>query len=289
MDNIVWFLPYRTEALTIFFKVISLIAEDAFIIAFLAIGYWCFNKKLYRDLTVLVCLSIMLNVLLKVIFKIPRPMIEPLIAINDDYSFPSGHAQITAVFWLMLASYYKRSFVWFLAGFMIIAQCLSRVYLGVHYMTDVVVGSLIGVITIIGYRLYRNSDYWILFSRNKWAMSLIFVGWLLVYYLSMIDDLNANCITAMGALSGVIIGHLMENTLCAYQEPLGYRAKWVIAAVGMGLIIALQKGLKLIPMEHGMLYFFGFYFILGLQITYIFPALFNYFYNKKMHKHALTK
>lgn len=289
MDILTWFLSCRTEALTVFFKVISLIAEETFIMAFVAIGYWCFNKKLYRDLAVLVCLSIMLNVLLKAVFKIPRPMIEPLVSINDLYSFPSGHAQITAVFWLVLAVYYKRPSMWGLAVFMIIAQCISRMYLGVHFFLDVFMGSLMGLITVIGYVMYHNSVYWPIFSKSKWAMALVFLGWILVYFLSMIDDLNANSIVAIGALAGVILGHILENNFCVYQNPINFVSKAVIAIVGMVLLLTMQYGLKIIPMSHGYFYYFGVYMVLGLQITFIFPLIVQLCYKKELRKPALTK
>lgn len=273
MDIVTWFLPYRTDVLTLFFKAISLIAEDIFIMGFVAIGYWCFNKKFYRDLAVLLCLSIMLNVLLKAVFKIPRPMIEPLVMVNDLFSFPSGHAQITAVFWLTIAFYYKRGIIWGLAAFIIVAQCIARMYLGVHFFLDVFVGSLVGLFTVIGYEKFRRSGYWSLFSRSKWGMALVFAGWILVYYLSMIDDLNANNMVAMGALAGVIAGHLFENSYCIFENPKSNVRRYILGFLGLGLLLGMHFVLKIIPISHGYFYYFGAYMILGLQITFIFPLI----------------
>lgn len=289
MDILIWFLSWRTEALTLFFKVISLSAEETFLMAFVALGYWCFNKKLYRDLAVIICVSIMFNVLLKAVFKIPRPMVEPLVSINDLYSFPSGHAQVTAVFWLMLASYYKRAFLWGLAVFVIVAQCLSRMYLGVHFFLDVFVGSMLGVVTVYGYIIYRNSVYWTLFSKSKWAMAMVFACWILVYYLSMIDDLNANNIVAIGALSGIVIGHLLENRFCSYSTPIKHVTKCIIGTLGIALLLSIQYVLKVLPVNHGYGYYLCAYMLLGMQITYLFPALIQIINKKTKHKHAIDK
>jgi len=112
MNDLAWVVPYRNDALTVFFKMFSYTGEEWFLMAFLAIGYWCINKKLFRDLAIMVCISTLLNVLLKGIFMVPRPLGEHLMAVNDLYSFPSGHAQVATIFWLILAIYYKQAFFW---------------------------------------------------------------------------------------------------------------------------------------------------------------------------------
>jgi undecaprenyl-diphosphatase len=92
-----------------------------------------------------------LDAALKVAFHHPRPT-EAIIAIPDSYSFPSGHAVAASALYLTLAvvasDFERRARPrrLIVAGGIIICLLVawSRVYLGVHYFTDVVGGLLIG-------------------------------------------------------------------------------------------------------------------------------------------------
>ena len=84
---------------------------------------------------------------LKVLFAEPRPFMVlknvHLLAAGLDKSpsFPSGHATLAFMVAVILANYFKRKYLFFLIA---IAICFSRVYLGVHYVSDVAAGALIG-------------------------------------------------------------------------------------------------------------------------------------------------
>lgn len=274
MNELAWVVPYRNEALTLFFKMISYTAEEWFLMTFLAIGYWCINKKIFRDLTIMVCISTLLNVFLKSIFMVPRPIGEHLMAVNDFYSFPSGHAQVATIFWLLLAFHYKQTFFWWLAGVMILGQCLSRVYLGVHFPSDVFAGFVVGSITVVAYALYRNSIYWPIFSRSKWAVAVVFALSIGLYYFCILDGLNKNNIVAGGALLGIILGHLLEHRFCRYQNPSSYLFKVVIACFGLITLLGLKLILKAFaPDSQSLLYVFGMYFVLGVYIIYLVPTI----------------
>jgi undecaprenyl-diphosphatase len=96
------------------------------------------------------------NVLLKYQFARPRPIESRLMA-ETGYSFPSGHAMIsTAVYGLLIYLIYKRfknhrlrNIVIGLLIALIILIDVSRVYVGVHYTSDVVAGTCISIAYLI--------------------------------------------------------------------------------------------------------------------------------------------
>jgi undecaprenyl-diphosphatase len=93
--------------------------------------------------------SALLNLALKTIFHRARPDLNRLIEITG-YSFPSGHAMaavtlygiLTYLLWKHIPSQVGRNFLLIFSAFMIIMIGLSRIYLGVHYPSDVIAGFL---------------------------------------------------------------------------------------------------------------------------------------------------
>ena len=99
----------------------------------------------------------LLNMTLKLAFKRPRP--EPFFNLSppESYSFPSGHSLTSAVFFGALAAILTarirservRAAIWIVCTAMFLLIGLSRIYLGVHYTTDVIAGFAAALIWIL--------------------------------------------------------------------------------------------------------------------------------------------
>ena len=89
---------------------------------------------------------------IKIVAQIPRPCLG--LECPDGYSFPSGHAAVIFSAMTIAILYSKRKKL--KVGFSILAVlvAISRVVLGTHRIEDILVGSVIGIIT--GYLIYRN-------------------------------------------------------------------------------------------------------------------------------------
>ena len=111
----------------------------------------------------------LLNVLVKDSFQRPRPHFDHPLVTLATYSFPSGHAAGSTVFWgfvCVLAWSWPardsiRRLLAVVAPLVVALTCLSRVYLGAHYLTDVVAGVCEGVAwvcacVLLRYRLVRG-------------------------------------------------------------------------------------------------------------------------------------
>ncbi|HET9983420.1 MAG TPA: phosphatase PAP2 family protein [Longimicrobiales bacterium] len=93
-----------------------------------------------------------LGITLKHIFYRPRPTLIPWLSAVATPSFPSGHAMDSAVTYGTiaylvgrLATGRLRRAVWGLAALLVVLIGLSRIYLGVHYPSDVIAGWLAGI------------------------------------------------------------------------------------------------------------------------------------------------
>lgn len=97
--------------------------------------------------------GMLINVGLKLIFARARPaFVDPLVTL-DSYSFPSGHAAGSTLFYgaliLLLANQERmRRPAWGFGAVMVVLVCMSRVYLGAHYLSDVLAGVTIGLVWI---------------------------------------------------------------------------------------------------------------------------------------------
>jgi membrane protein DedA with SNARE-associated domain/membrane-associated phospholipid phosphatase len=96
--------------------------------------------------------SAALNQLLKALFGRPRPYFEHPLVLETSYSFPSGHAMESLVLYGMLAyfavltlkTWRTRTAIVFGTGLLVLLIGFSRLYLGVHYFSDVVAGYAAG-------------------------------------------------------------------------------------------------------------------------------------------------
>lgn len=116
------------------------------------------NKKIGLSILTNLAIITILNQLLKRILQRPRPT-EYRIIEESGYSFPSGHSMISMAFYgyLIYLSYKyveNKNVKWILISLLSVLICLigiSRIYLGVHYTSDVLGGFLISISYLVIY------------------------------------------------------------------------------------------------------------------------------------------
>jgi len=96
--------------------------------------------------------AVALNTLLKALFARPRPQIFPQLMVENSFSFPSGHTMAAVAFYGLLAILLWRNqrHPWaVLSGLWVFLVAVSRVYLGVHYPSDVLASLAVGTIWLV--------------------------------------------------------------------------------------------------------------------------------------------
>lgn len=146
---------FVTPPLTVEVMLITSSGSSTFylLVSLLVCSWYLYSKQRDRLYLYLICIGGggVLNQVLKLIFERVRPDIFPIIA-ESGYSFPSGHAMGAICFYGILAYFAglglkNRTVRWLLmssAGIYIVLIGLSRVYLGVHYPTDILAGYAAG-------------------------------------------------------------------------------------------------------------------------------------------------
>jgi len=144
--------------LTFFMQVVSALGSSAAYVILIAFIYWCIDEKKGLRLGTVLLVSAWLNIVFKFLLEQPRPFFEgydPSLGMvsADMGGFPSGHAQNSLVVWLIIASWGKAKWQFVLAAIFCVLMAFSRVYLGVHFPTDILGGWLIGGVLLCVYFL----------------------------------------------------------------------------------------------------------------------------------------
>src|SRR3990170_4527003 len=130
----------------------SFIGTEYFFLLVMPAILWCYDAPLGVRAGLALMTSATVNGILKLAFHMPRPpwidaRVHPL-AEETSYGLPSGHAQNSLVLWGYLAYRLRRWWTTFGAVVLILGISFSRIYLGVHFPTDVLGGWIAGAILL---------------------------------------------------------------------------------------------------------------------------------------------
>jgi membrane-associated phospholipid phosphatase len=147
----------ENPALTTIIKGITLLGSGLFYVPVILWVYWCINEKKGQRLVLLLLFSAWVNSAVKVLLKQPRPyFLDPSVGIStaSGYGLPSGHAQQALVFWAAaLPGPLGKRTAWLIAGAAAMVLGFTRLYLGLHFPTDLLGGWFLGLAILGAYYL----------------------------------------------------------------------------------------------------------------------------------------
>ena len=179
IDTTVWsdFVASRTPAMNTFMTGASWLFDPkrAVVVALVVAGaVWWFSKKVMNALYILcsVVFSAANSFIIKHLYERPRPEEALRLITEDGYSFPSGHATVVTALVVSLVMVMTmtrvgrqiRHLLWVAAVVFIAFICVTRLYLGVHWVTDVLGGFGVGLgstLILSPFMLRPNALRWV--------------------------------------------------------------------------------------------------------------------------------
>ena len=238
--------------------------EVVFIVLALFI-YWCVDKRWGCYVLAVSFLSTLLNQFLKIVCQVPRPWVrDPAFTIVESaragatgYSFPSGHAaNITGTLgsW---ARFTKKTWLRVLCIVGILAVSFSRMYLGVHYPSDVLFSLVVGIILVLAfYPIFRNAQDDPRRIRITFAAIVVLALCSALYtelrdWGSNIDadnltEATKNAWLLTGGGAGMLFGIWVEDKYIHFPTQAPWWAQLLKLVLGLALVMGIRMGLKAI-------------------------------------------
>lgn len=266
------------DKLMLFF---TFLGEETFAILLLIAVYWCWNKRLGEYLLFSLYTAMSVNGLMKDLICRPRPFLNEEFSdlryvkvkgvlvdtehLSSSWSFPSGHSQTAGSIYGSLMNG-RRAWAKIAGMVVILLVMVSRVYLGVHYPTDTIVGAVLGLLCawVCGL-LYRR------FYQHR---ILLMGAAVLLSGVMLLVSPSGDSIKTLAMGVGAVAGMWLEDGLVEFRSANGILGRVLRLVIGFAVIMGIRIGLKaLLP---DMMWCHALrYGLMGLFGTFVWPWVFT--------------
>jgi membrane-associated phospholipid phosphatase len=280
LDFLKWVEGLRTRFLDIFFEGITILGEETLIILLVVALWFAVDKKLAQQAFFVTATSLSVNGIIKNFAKVPRPFTKGVSCVRPDtatgYAFPSGHTQGFATWSSFFAAKFKKAWLTILVAVLVGLVAFSRLYLGAHYPSDVIVGVALGVgLSILGNYLFEKVKD----VKKLYLGTLLVLTPFIIYFLFVADPLFADLFKTFGMVGGMVAVAFLDEKM----EPLSYGVVWwkklIRIVVGVVLAVALKEVIKMANvfniMQISLLIDALRYFIVVMAVGYLCPLIFK--------------
>ncbi len=261
LDLIIAIQQVHGLALDNFFRAVTFMGEEEFYLLLLPMLFWCVNFGLGARLAIFFMLSLWLNIGLKDLFHQPRPFeLDQTVMLSSTrgYGLPSNHAQSAVVAWGSIALWGRKTWLWVVAVGLMILIGFSRVYLGVHFPTDVLAGWAIGVLLLVIYSAVEPVISKRLAKFNIWLQMLLALA---VPVALLLIHPGIYTATAMGTLAGIGLGLALTRRYVSFNVGGLWWHYAVRFIIGSAVVFALYRGLKIVSPGEESAFYMAFRFL----------------------------
>lgn len=260
----------------------SLFGETLFLVVLICLIYWVVDKKLGERLVLTSFSSMPVNGGIKSAVARPRPYVgggvsrveidNPLISTTElaPYeSFPSGHSQMSAGLFFSAAFHTRKKWGWILFPLLTLGVMLSRLYFGVHYPTDVLVGATLGI---------AFACFWDwMYRKHEGKIYLVFALFALLSIALAILFPNKSQIEICACAVATAICLPIENKFVNFQNATSGKNKLFRILIGIGCVGLVFGAFSFLPFEflEELSWKFVKYFLTVATATLIVPYLFK--------------
>lgn len=255
---------YRNALFDRFFTFLNFFDRPEFFFILIPILWIGHSRKMGLRLFYILFFSTFINQRLKEFFTCPRPFhLEPTLAIIqvDGYGLPSGAAQTAILLAGLLLNFWKSPWKWVVAPLYVLFISFSRIYLGIHFPSDILVGWIIGTLLLMLFTYVRP---FIENQLEKFSIQTIFfisqsIPLLLIWQCPILISI---CSIAMGIGIGLLISYFYHLPLPAPKQ----LKEWILCTgLSVSSISLLYAITKILP--HSPFYLFLQFTILGIWLS----------------------
>jgi membrane-associated phospholipid phosphatase len=237
------------------FKAITFMGEEEFFLVLLPLIFWCVDPAAGARLVVVFLLSAYVNSGLKDVFRHPRPFdLDTTVKLHEvgGYGLPSGHSQSAVVVWGTVAVEFRKRWLWIVAVALMVLIGFSRIYLGVHFPTDVLAGWTVGAVVLALYVAWGpRIEAWL--RRADLARQLAVA--VVVPLALMLVHPTKDTTSSMAVLMGLGVGMALSQRIVPYATAGSPGQRALRFLVGVLGVLVLYLGLSLLfPSEGEPLY-----------------------------------
>jgi len=294
--DLLWQLKgIRSPFLDTVFGIITRLGEEMILIPVFCILFWCINKRMAYVMGISFFLSSLVVQGAKIVFRVVRPWIyDPAFApvggalqASTGYAFPSGHTQNAAALLGSLGALLKPKAVKITLFALVILVAFSRMYLGVHFLSDVV-ASLVITFLIIWFAVKVVTEEPV--SQKRELLLALFLVLVAVIVIILAAVLYHNGTTtpaqlrdstrAAGAAMGFAIGMYVERMYIRFSVKAQNLPMQIVKVVlGIAGVLAIQEGVRLIGT--GLVIDAVRYFLMVSWLTMVYPLIIKRFFTRR--------
>lgn len=257
----------------VLFRGFTFLGDNEGFILIVVLVYWCLNKSLGFWTMMVLLISGALNFIVKEVTGLTRPQI-PGVYSPYNPAFPSGHTLCSLTIWGHLAVWFQHCTFWIFTLIIITMIGLSRLFLGYHFIGDVVGGVVMGCLFLAVYiKVWRSSINYvksITFPiKLGFVLTLGFLSLLAVIYLPVTIDL----VKVLGLFFGGCLGYLLEKENLNFRTE-GTISQYILRMLLGGIVGAVIMVILLPVFSFNFLLIFIFHVLGSFWIFYLAPLVF---------------